>query len=65
MICYRDTTFCRDYEHCENSANCPRVLTAEDREYLDRVDMPVAWASFKDICEDYVGYKYFVEGVTK
>lgn len=49
MICYKDMTFCAAM-FCLNDA-CPRHKSHVPDD--GSVELPVAWADFSQVCEDY------------
>lgn len=56
MICYKDMTFCSDFDVCATK-DCHRQFTQEERERAEKwwggKDFPVAWSSFKNNCESF------------
>ena len=51
MICYRDMTFCKDTDKCVTpDSECHRIFTDDDYERVMQMEIPVAWASFKETC---------------
>ena len=54
MICYRDMTFCADQIICATTdSECSRRFTDEDKRKAIQVDIPVAYASFKETCAKF------------
>jgi hypothetical protein len=52
MICYQGQTWCGDAGQCA-TMDCHRRLTEWHGERANRLDMPVAWASFREACKEY------------
>lgn len=52
MLVFKDTTFCSDID-CAHFDDCKTAGNATNLKGKDKSIFPVAYASFKAICQDY------------
>lgn len=46
MICYRDMTFCQEWERCKKGKSCERRFTKKDDKKAKKLGFGVCWGSF-------------------
>lgn len=55
MICYKDKTFCLNWETCMHGKYCHRALTDEVKDGASRADLPISMSAFPiDTCEEWI-----------
>lgn len=53
MLHYKDRAYCSDTCRCATK-HCQRYITDEVRKGAREMELPIAWASFKDGCEKFM-----------
>ena len=54
MLCYKDRSYCEDACLCAiKEEDCCHKLTESEHKRAATLGLPIAWASFKDICTDF------------
>lgn len=54
MLCYRDTTYCKDSVNCVTE-NCSYRLLEEHCLDAARMGLPIAWLPMKAVCQKWEG----------